>query len=70
MKNYKVKKQSPYKIYKSTGGLNVQVPRITEYTVVQDSTIVTHIPDYLPNREGMANMICKLLNENKKYKLT
>lgn len=67
---YKVIKNEP-KIHKSTGGVNIVIdPSIeAEYTVMKNGKRFVNIPRYHDNPEAVANLICKLLNENRKYKL-
>ncbi len=67
--NYKaVKNKITYQGTKR--GLRIPIKPITEYSVVgmPGKLIVAHIPGYHTNAKGIANVIAKLLNNNRKFK--
>lgn len=71
-KDYYVVKNPPQTTYVSTGGLEISVPASleAEYTIFNpDGYRVINFPNYSGESKEMANLVCKLLNSKRKYKL-
>lgn len=65
---YKVVKNPKYSTQNHKAG-TVQIPRLTEYSVTANDIVIAHIPDWVPNPQGTADLIVKLLKDNSKYKV-
>lgn len=65
-----VTKEMKAKTYKSTGGQDMLVPAQSKYAVYwedkNDERLVSIIPDFYKDPQGIAEGICKVLNENNK----
>jgi hypothetical protein len=55
------------KEYLGKSGTKVSIPPMTNWGVLQDGYPVVYVANV--HGEPMANLIAKLLNENKKYKI-